>query len=64
MTTSDFYQIRNRIGGVLEDGTYDKTYLSVYDLMTHSDDIEIVDSFQYSLVRLIINVVKYLPVCL
>ena len=25
------------------------TYLSVYDLMTHSDDIEIGDSFQYYL---------------
>jgi len=54
MTTSEFYQNKNRIGGVLEDGTYDKTYLSVYDLMTHSDDIEIVDSFQYSLVMLML----------
>lgn len=52
MSASEFYQKEDRIGGVTEEGTYDKTYLSVYDLMTHALDIETADSFQYTLVNI------------
>lgn len=50
--TTEFYQNADRIGGIGTDGTYDRTYLSVYDLMTHSEDIETEDSFQYTLVNI------------
>ncbi|CAC5395091.1 unnamed protein product [Mytilus coruscus] len=54
MSVSEFYQNENRIGGVTEEGTYSKTYLSVYDLMTHALDIETPDSFQYTLTALLL----------
>ncbi|VDI42526.1 Hypothetical predicted protein [Mytilus galloprovincialis] len=54
MSASEFYQKEDRIGGVTEEGTYDKTYLSVYDLMTHALDIETADSFQYTLTALLL----------
>ncbi|XP_076450238.1 protein-lysine N-methyltransferase SMYD4-like [Babylonia areolata] len=37
------------IPGVTQEGRYERNYLSVFDLMTHTDDMVIDDLFQYSL---------------
>ena len=53
---ADFLEQRGRGGGrgivpgVTEEGRYERNYLSVYDLMTHTSDMVTDDLFQYSLV--------------
>ncbi|XP_021368116.1 SET and MYND domain-containing protein 4-like [Mizuhopecten yessoensis] len=48
-----------RIGGVSEDGTYGRGYLTVYDLMPHSQHLVIDDLFQYSLTAcLLLNILQ------
>ncbi|KAL8614446.1 hypothetical protein ACOMHN_007782 [Nucella lapillus] len=37
------------IAGVTEEGRYERNYLAVFDLMTHSQDMAVEDLFQYSL---------------
>ena len=40
------------VSGLTNDGQYERNYLTVYHLMTHSKDIPPQDLFQYSLVRI------------
>ncbi|KAK7098507.1 SET and MYND domain-containing protein 4-like [Littorina saxatilis] len=40
---------QNAIPGVTKEGRYERNYLSVYDLMTHTADMTTDDLFQYSL---------------
>ena len=41
-----------RIPGLTESGKYERNYLTVYDLMTHTEDMNIEDLYQYSLVSI------------
>ena len=38
------------IPGLTESGKYERNYLTVYDLMTHTEDMNIEDLYQYSVV--------------
>lgn len=44
-----------RLGGVREGGRYERDYLTVYDLMPHSGNMDTGDLFQYSLVSHVTN---------
>ena len=41
----------DRMGGVNKEGRYERGYLSVYDLMSHIDNIAISDRYMYTMVR-------------
>ncbi|XP_033753100.1 SET and MYND domain-containing protein 4-like [Pecten maximus] len=48
-----------RVGGVSEDGIYGRGYLTVYDLMPHSQHLVLEDLFQYSLTAcLLLNILQ------
>ena len=38
------------IAGLTEEGRYERNYLTVYELMTHTDDMSTEDLYQYSTV--------------
>ena len=42
----------NRIPDITESGKYERNYLTVYDLMTHTEDMNIEDLYQYSIVSM------------
>ena len=39
-----------RIPGLTESGKYERNYLTVYNLMTHTEDMNVEDLYQYSVV--------------
>ena len=47
------------IAGLTEEGRYERNYLTVYELMTHTDDMSTEDLYQYSTVgpTVMLNVV-------
>ncbi|XP_069133259.1 SET and MYND domain-containing protein 4-like [Argopecten irradians] len=50
---------KEKIGGVSEDGVYGRGYLTVYDLMPHSQNLVTEDLFQYSLTAcLLLNILQ------
>ena len=42
----------DRIAGLTESGKYERNYLTVYDLMTHTEDMNVEDLYQYSVVSM------------
>lgn len=46
----DEKQRSGRVPGLTPEGRYERNYLTVFDLMTHTDDMMLDDLFQYSLV--------------
>nr|KAG5688677.1 hypothetical protein BaRGS_014388 [Batillaria attramentaria] len=43
------HERRSTVPGLTKEGRYERNYLSVYDLMTHAEDMQTEDMFQYSL---------------
>ena len=43
------------IAGLTEEGRYERNYLTVYELMTHTDDISTEDLYQYSTVGAVVT---------
>ena len=52
----------DRIAGLTDWGKYERNYLTVYDLMTHTEDMTIEDLYQYSLVSSFPVVVTFIRV--
>ena len=67
---ADFLEQRGRGGGcgivpgVTQEGRYERNYLSVYDLMTHTSDMVTDDLFQYSLVSMCVFVCVCVGTCM